>query len=241
MKIPQVMKFVLISLADQADENGYCWPSIEFTSDRTSLSKRSVINAIKALEQQGFLFANRMNGRRTTYTITLKNQRATCTSEPSAPVHFIPEAVHVIPQAVHIVPKAVQEVHTNHKESSKKHKLIITKPLDVDDQIWIDWLQHRKQKKASVTQTVLDRLTKDAGLAGLSLQAVLEMCCARGWIGFDPKWIAQEKQGLGGGGKYFSKQAALEEHNRQVGISWVARREKLDREAENNDQVPRIL
>ena len=188
------MKFVLISLADQADENGYCWPSIEFTSDRTSLSKRSVINAIKALEDQGFLFANRMNGRRTTYTITLKNQCIPCTSAPHAPVHNLPEAVNLIPQAVHLVPKGVQEVHTNRKESSKNHKLIITKPLDVDEQIWIDWLQHRKQKKASVTQTVLDRLTKDAGLAGLSLQAVLEMCCARGWIGFDPKWLLQENR-----------------------------------------------
>ena len=181
------MKLVLLSMADQADDNGYCWPSIEFTAKRTSLSKRSVINAIKALEQQGFLLANRMNGRRTTYTITITNQCTTNTGEASAPVHDVP-------QEVHIVPKEVQEVHTNHKESLKNHQRTIIRPANVDEQIWSDWLEHRKQKKSSVTQTVLDRLSKDAAIAGLSLQAVLELCCSRGWIGFDPKWVAQENQ-----------------------------------------------
>ena len=71
---------------------------------------------------------------------------------------------------------ANQEPRTKNQEPRKfKNKKSITRPLDVDEQIWLDWLVHRQNKKASVTQTVLNILKKEADLAGLTLQAVLEI------------------------------------------------------------------
>ena len=70
LKMPPTAKAVLISMADQADDAGYCWPSIQTLSDRTCISKRAVIDAIKWLERSAALLADRTNGRHTKYQLT---------------------------------------------------------------------------------------------------------------------------------------------------------------------------
>lgn len=48
-------KMVLIKLADQANDDGYCWPSYDSLAHACEISKRSVIDHIKWLEEQSFL------------------------------------------------------------------------------------------------------------------------------------------------------------------------------------------
>lgn len=63
-------KAVLISLADNANDQGVCWPSIATIARRVCASDRAVQNAIKWLESAKVLKANRANGRHTSYTVT---------------------------------------------------------------------------------------------------------------------------------------------------------------------------
>lgn len=62
-------------------------------------------------------------------------------------------------------------------------------PDDVDPAVWRDWLALRKAKKAPVTETVLQLSRREAGKAGLSLTAFLEIWCARGSQGLQADWI----------------------------------------------------
>ncbi|WP_333614335.1 helix-turn-helix domain-containing protein, partial [Psychrobacter sp.] len=48
-------KIILIKLADQANDEGVCWPSYESIAKTCEISKRSVITHIQKLEKQGFL------------------------------------------------------------------------------------------------------------------------------------------------------------------------------------------
>jgi len=48
-------KIILIKLADQANDEGTCWPSYETIAKACEISKRSVITHIQVLEDQGFL------------------------------------------------------------------------------------------------------------------------------------------------------------------------------------------
>ncbi|MGO2018775.1 MULTISPECIES: helix-turn-helix domain-containing protein [unclassified Psychrobacter] len=48
-------KMVLIKLADQANDDGCCWPSYDSLSHACEVSKRSVIDHIKWLEEKDFL------------------------------------------------------------------------------------------------------------------------------------------------------------------------------------------
>jgi hypothetical protein len=68
----------------------------------------------------------------------------------------------------------------------------IIKPVGVDDQVWQDWLTHRKKKKASVTPTVLKQFAEQAQKAGLSVEQAFVHCCARGWVGFEAEWLKND-------------------------------------------------
>lgn len=71
LQMPPTQKAVLISLADNANDQGDCWPSITTIGERTCLGRTAVINAIKSLETAGLLVADRSNGRHTKYLINV--------------------------------------------------------------------------------------------------------------------------------------------------------------------------
>jgi len=66
-------KLVLISLADQANDDGVCWPSVPRMVERTCLSERAIRNAIEWLEAEGFLSVQRRFNKSNLYTITPSN------------------------------------------------------------------------------------------------------------------------------------------------------------------------
>ena len=62
-------KAVLISLADNANDEGACWPSVARISERTCLSERAVRLALRKLEELGYLVSHHRSGRSTWYTV----------------------------------------------------------------------------------------------------------------------------------------------------------------------------
>jgi uncharacterized protein YdaU (DUF1376 family) len=79
--------------------------------------------------------------------------------------------------------------------NDKPKKNTVVPPAGVTEIVWQDWLTLRKAKKAAVTQTALNGIIKEAGKAGISLQAALETCCARGWTGFKAEWLKDKDAG----------------------------------------------
>ena len=71
-------------------------------------------------------------------------------------------------------------------------KNTVAPPNGVTDSVWQDWIKLRKEKRAAVTQTAVKGIQREANKAGVSLQAALETCCARGWTGFKADWIADK-------------------------------------------------
>lgn len=69
LQMPIVPKAVLISLADNANDAGVCWPSITTICERTCASRRAVIDAITWLEKSGVLIAKKESGRSTNYEV----------------------------------------------------------------------------------------------------------------------------------------------------------------------------
>ena len=66
----------------------------------------------------------------------------------------------------------------------------ISKPDEVTDQVWADFLQIRKAKRSPLTATALAGIEREAAKAGIGLQQALEVCCESGWVGFKADWYA---------------------------------------------------
>lgn len=65
----------------------------------------------------------------------------------------------------------------------------LTKPGDVSDQVWADFLAHRKRKRADLSSTALNSIRSQASAAGWSLEGALIEMIARGWTGFKAEWV----------------------------------------------------
>jgi hypothetical protein len=74
------------------------------------------------------------------------------------------------------------------KPKPKKNNTIL-KPENVTEQTWNDFLTHRKNLKAPITQTVINTFIKQAGLANMSLEDALIESISRSWRGFKAEWL----------------------------------------------------
>lgn len=87
---------------------------------------------------------------------------------------------------------ALQSPVTRHQTPKKKNTSAIAPPDGVSDSVWQDFLKIRVAKKAPMTDTALDGIRAEAGIAGIELSEALKICCARGWQGFKAKWLDEK-------------------------------------------------
>lgn len=74
----------------------------------------------------------------------------------------------------------------------KKSKTNVTKPDDVSADLWADFLAHRKQKKAIVSERVINTIRNEAKIAGWTLEEALDEVILRDWRGFKAEWVKDE-------------------------------------------------
>lgn len=86
------------------------------------------------------------------------------------------------------LPKAMQD-----KKRRDRDKNNITTPDGVSDQLWNDFKAHRRAKKATITDAVINTIKREADKAGFTLSQAMEEMILRGWTGFKAEWVAKDK------------------------------------------------
>lgn len=133
--------------------------------------------------------------------------RTGCTAEPVRQTDYTrpPDG----PPPVRLPDGVVREPDPNHQQPPEKHQVApkeaiqsksvrakaVQCPPDVAPQVWADWNQLRRQKKAPVTQTVLDGARVEAEKAGMTLESFLGLWCVRGSQGLQANWLKSHERG----------------------------------------------
>jgi len=88
------------------------------------------------------------------------------------------------------------DVQPNKKQETlnKKQETNIKRPRNVTKKTWDDFLIHRKNKKAPLTETALKGIKNEVKKTSISLEDALVMCQARGWQSFKSDWINKEQK-----------------------------------------------
>lgn len=79
-------KTMLMCLANRANDEGFCWPSLPYLCEWTCLSRTAAIDAMKHLESAGAIAVTRTSGkvnRITILTANIVNQSASRTGAPA--------------------------------------------------------------------------------------------------------------------------------------------------------------
>ena len=92
--ITPTQKLVLLALADWANDEGFCWPSINRLAVKSCLTSRCIQKTIRSLEDAGLIKREEVSGKGNRYWITLPandvHPRTTFTP-PLNEVHPTPE------------------------------------------------------------------------------------------------------------------------------------------------------
>lgn len=104
-------KSVLLALANHADPEGYCWPSVRRLCLYTALSERTVQNALRRLEDAGLIGTTERSGTSTMYRL---HPRTSCTSPPQE-VHPTPAAAAPKPSYNHKEPSTLSSKRRSHR------------------------------------------------------------------------------------------------------------------------------
>ncbi len=99
-------KMVLLALADNASDEGQCFPSVKRLTEKTSLSERTVQRMISRLDELGHLTCHMRQGRSTVYTIHPRQGDTPVRVTPPSqrrdtPVTVTPTPVTVTPHPRH--------------------------------------------------------------------------------------------------------------------------------------------
>jgi hypothetical protein len=98
----------------------------------------------------------------------------------------IPALAHLIPDSGFLIPDS--------KGSRAKRAPPPPRPEDVPQQVWDDWVQLRKDKRANVSATAVEEARKEASKAGMSLEAFLRVWLRRGSQGLEASWLKPEER-----------------------------------------------
>lgn len=109
----------------------------------------------------------------------------------------------VLPLTV-TVTETVNTPATEQKTSRSKKTAANFDPLawllaqGVPEQAAKDWLTLRKSKKLPPTVTAFEQMAGEAARAGMTWEAMVVTCCARGWGGFKAQWLDNDDSRNGG-------------------------------------------
>ena len=123
-------------------------------------------------------------------------------------------------------PKKTQSVSKDNPDITltKNHKpLTINQditPVGVSDSVFKDYLKIRKAQKKPWTPTAQKLMENEAKKANLTLQDAMEICCARGWVGFKAEWASKDSVSKQGDDKswMFSNQG-IEAKAKELGVN----------------------
>lgn len=184
-------KAVLISLADQANDDGYCWPSVGTIASRTCLSERAVQGAIKWLQSARLLGASERRGTSSVYQITpaayappqeMRPADAAPRGAGNAPPP--PQMLHPTPADAAPKPSMNRQLNRKEPKDTRADAQDFVLPGWVPADTWAAFMETRKTKKAKSTDYALSLIVKDLErfkAAGHDPVAILNNSIKAGW------------------------------------------------------------
>jgi hypothetical protein len=210
---PKEVRLLFVTMLAKADQTGLVEASLPGLARVANLSLDETITALQILQApdpysknpdnegrrvlqvpRGFVLLNYEDyrARRNTeerqeymrsYMKEYRKQRKQSVNTSKQP---LADVIHSEPQLAQAEAEAEAEAKKN--KTSKK-KALPSRPDDVPQDVWDDFLAIRKAKRLPLTQTAMEGIRREAAKAGWDLERVIRKCCTRGWASFDSAWL----------------------------------------------------
>ena len=170
-------KLVLIKLADNANDDGICFPSYQYIADVCEISRRSAVNHIESLIDMGFVIKkSRKNKDGSSSNLYFLNLEKGGTGDSPITYH------------------SLEPINEPIKKTKQKSAVVLLAEFGIEGQLAEDFIDHRKAKKSVISETVLNGFQREADKAGIPLAEAITISIERNWQGFRASWDWQDGQ-----------------------------------------------
>ncbi|WP_114890343.1 helix-turn-helix domain-containing protein [Haemophilus influenzae] len=186
-------KLVLLKLADNANDDGICFPSYQYIADKCEMTRRSAISHIECLIKMGLVSKKERKNKdgsisnlyflhleQGSENFALGGENISLGSENFA----LGGSENISPITSH----SLEPVNEPKKTTQKSESEILLERFGITGQLAKDFIAHRKTKRGAISETQLSRLQKQADKAGISICEAVEICIERNWQGFNASW-----------------------------------------------------
>lgn len=182
VSLPDSEKLVLLALADCANDEGHCWPSMRSLVAKCSKSDRTIQASIKALCEAGHLTRREVSGKGCNYTVHPRSDVTPEAASPPKPLTSTPEAASDKPSRT-VIPSEAKA------SSGKRAKKKFVLPSHIPAEPWQDFCDMRRRIGKPMTLRAmelavgrLDKLAEDGWPPG----DVLNHCTLNSYQGIYP-------------------------------------------------------
>ena len=186
-------KLVLLKLADNANDDGICFPSYQYIADKCEMTRRSAISHIEYLIKMGLVSKKERKNKdgsisnlyflhleQGSENFALGGENISLGSENFA----LGGSENISPRTSH----SLEPVNEPKKTTQKSESEMLLERFGITGQLAKDFIAHRKTKRGAISETQLSRLQKQADKAGISICEAVEICIERNWQGFNASW-----------------------------------------------------
>lgn len=135
LDLPPSEKFVLLALADNANDDGTCWPSVATICAKTSLAERTVRSIIHRLRQFGKLVISERYGRSNVFTVTPAGNAPLQEMHPAADAPPPLQQMHPTPAAAAPTPAAAAPLIIKEPSREPKCESVARAPRETETEI----------------------------------------------------------------------------------------------------------
>ena len=175
----------MLALADQANDDGFCWPSLATIANKANLSRRYVIRIINKLEREGLIqIEKRMDGGE--YTSNMYKLVVNKRTLPSEQEDTTPSEQEDTTPSEQEDTGVVNGGSLKPSVNQKNESISIPESLQTDVflDVWGEWQEYRKQiRKKLAPMTAKRQLKRLAKYSPEIAAAMLNQSIENQWTG----------------------------------------------------------
>ncbi|WP_406706179.1 helix-turn-helix domain-containing protein [Sodalis sp.] len=215
LNLPSSQKLLLLSLADRADEQHCCYPSIQRLVSDTGLERKTIGKGINQMIEEGLIrdtgerkgptkrvrvlqlnigskFTQKRNDTENgnvTKNGTLNDPNIGTLNDTKNGILNDPK-IGTLNQSLEPNIEPEKNIPLPLTDTKTKFDPLTEKPSNVSEDVWVDWVEHRREIRHPLTPTTCKRI-RSMLENHVNPDAVINLSIERGWQGLFPEKITE--------------------------------------------------
>jgi DNA-binding transcriptional MocR family regulator len=213
LKLKSSQKLVILSLADRADSNNFCFPSIARLTKDTCLNRKTVLEAIRILQELGYIEIEKGLGKVNKYILNLEKAVPELTPVPET--EPVPKTV-LLPVPETVLPSPKNGSTTSTENGTLTYQDNLSTNLSVEsttEQFARFWKEYPKKKSKGTAEKAFLKIKPDSDLLNKIIDAVKRAAAHHDWKKDGGKYIPHPATWLNAKGWDDELTKPIDKHN----------------------------